>query len=70
MITYEYKLQGNGKDSWVATETDEQGIVVNKYMVYEDPINKKKVDISNIDIDSVKGEDLQKLADKLKPLLK
>jgi hypothetical protein len=67
MITYEYKLQGNGKPSWKATETDEFGNVVNIYMVYEEP-NKKR-DISNIDVDTLTAEELQKLANRLKPLL-
>ena len=30
--TYTYKLQGDGRDSWVVEEPDG-----NKYMVYEDP---------------------------------
>jgi len=32
MNTYTYKLQGDGRDSWVVEEPDG-----NKYMVYEDP---------------------------------
>ena len=54
--TYTYKKQGDGRDSWVCTEPDG-----NKYMVYEDPFNPKKVDISNIDIDSLTDEQIQKL---------
>lgn len=38
--TYTYKRQGNGVDSWTVTETDSNGEVTSKYMVYEDP-NKK-----------------------------
>lgn len=30
--TYTYKLQGDGRDSWVVEEPDG-----NRYMVYEDP---------------------------------
>ena len=68
MIEYEYKLQGDGRDSWKATEKDAQGNVSNVYMVYENP--NKKVDQSRIDIDTLTGEELQKLANRLKPLLK
>jgi hypothetical protein len=32
MNTYTYKLQGDGRDSWVVEEPDG-----NRYMVYEDP---------------------------------
>lgn len=44
--TYQYKQQGNGSDSWVCTEK-ENGVTINKYMVYEDP-NKKPV--MNLDL--------------------
>jgi hypothetical protein len=37
MKTYEYKLQGDGRYSWVCTERDEVGNLLNEYMVYEDP---------------------------------
>lgn len=33
----EYKLQGDGRDSWVVSEFNESDELVNKYMVYEDP---------------------------------
>jgi len=36
MNTYTYKLQGDGRDSWVVEEPDG-----NKYMVYEDPTKVK-----------------------------
>ena len=42
-LSYTYKQQGNGsdefpfKDSWTCVETDDKGVVVTKYMVYEDP---------------------------------
>lgn len=39
-ISYTYYRQGNGVDSWIAVETDGEGEVTSKYMVYEDP-NKK-----------------------------
>jgi hypothetical protein len=70
MITYEYKLQGNGKDSWTATETNDIGEVIAKYMVYEDPNKIKKIDLKDIDIDTMSQSELEKLANKLKPLLK
>lgn len=42
MITeHTYKLQGDGRDSWIVSEYDENNNLVNKYMVYEDP-NKPK----------------------------
>jgi hypothetical protein len=34
---YKYKLQGDGRDSWIVTEFDENNELINKYMVYEDP---------------------------------
>jgi hypothetical protein len=37
--------------------------------VIENPV-PEKVDMSNIDVNSIKEEDLQMLADKLKPFLK
>jgi hypothetical protein len=45
MITkeYTYKQQGDGRDSWKVVEKDEQGKVLNVYMVYEDPNKIKTV---------------------------
>jgi hypothetical protein len=34
---YEYKLQGDGTDSWIVSEYDENNELVSKYMVFEDP---------------------------------
>lgn len=34
---YEYKLQGDGSDSWTVTEFNELDEIVSVYMVYEDP---------------------------------
>lgn len=34
---YEYKLQGDGADSWVVSEFDENDILLTRYMVFEDP---------------------------------
>lgn len=42
MITeYTYKKQADGRDSWIVTESDENRMLINRYMVYEDP-NKPK----------------------------
>jgi hypothetical protein len=35
--TYTYKRQGDGKDSWAVSETDSEGTVINRYMIYENP---------------------------------
>lgn len=34
---YQYKLQGDGSDSWVVSEFNENDELVTRYMVYEDP---------------------------------
>lgn len=34
---YEYKLQGDGTDSWIVNEYDENNELITRYMVYEDP---------------------------------
>lgn len=34
---YEYKLQGDNRDSWIVSEYNENNELINKYMVYEDP---------------------------------
>jgi hypothetical protein len=34
---YEYKLQGNGTDSWTVREFNEFDEIISVYMVYEDP---------------------------------
>jgi hypothetical protein len=36
---YQYKLQGDGTDSWVVSEYNENDELVTRYMVYEDPTN-------------------------------
>lgn len=35
--TYRYKLQGDGRDSWICTERDDSGNLIDEYMVYQDP---------------------------------
>jgi len=61
---YTYKKQGDGRDSWTCEEF-ENGVLINKYMVYEDPFEAKAIDISNIDIDSLTDEQLLKLKTRL-----
>lgn len=34
---YQYKLQGDGRDSWIVSEYNDNDELINKYMVYEDP---------------------------------
>lgn len=34
---YIEKIQGDGRMSWTCTETDDDGNLINAYMVYEDP---------------------------------
>ena len=34
---YEYKLQGDGSDSWIVSEYNDNNELISKYMVYEDP---------------------------------
>ena len=34
---YQYKLQSDGRDSWIVSEYNENNELINKYMVYEDP---------------------------------
>ena len=60
---YTYKKQGDGKDSWRCDEI-EYGVIVNSYMVFEDP-NPKPIDISGIDIDTLTDEQLLKLKTRL-----
>jgi len=59
--TYEYKKQGDGTDSWVAIETNDKGIVVNKYMVYEDPFKSDFIKM----LEKASIEDLKFLKNKL-----
>ncbi len=35
---YIYKKQGDNRDSWLCVEKNINGNVINKYMVYDDPI--------------------------------
>lgn len=45
---YTYKLQGDGRDSWVVSEYNESDELINKYMVYEDPTKPKSTAIETI----------------------
>ncbi len=66
-----YKKQGNGQDSWVIQYVENGLEVKCREVVYEDPnLPAKKLKIDNIDIDSMTQDDLEKLAQKLKPFLK
>jgi len=42
---YTYKPQGDGRDSWVCEEV-ENGELINRYMVYEDPNKQVELDIN------------------------
>lgn len=61
---YTYKKQGDGRDSWRCDET-ENGVIVNSYMVYENPFEQKAIDISGVDIDTLTDEQLLKLKTRL-----
>ena len=61
---YTYKKQGDGRDSWTCEEF-ENGILTDKYMVYENPFEVKAVNISNIDIDNLTDEQLLELKQRL-----
>ena len=62
MKDIKYKLQGNGRDSWEVKEYDNKGVLIKAEMVYEDP---NKLEVSNIDIDSLTDEQLLKLKQRL-----
>lgn len=66
---YKYKEQGDGRDSWICEEFDEKGELLNKYMIYENPYEEKKVNLSNIDIDTLPEDQLMKLINKIKSKL-
>jgi len=61
---FEYKLQGNGLDSWVVSEyeDDTKAVLINRYMVYEDPTKPPKgIDMSNVDLTTMTAEQMQQL---------
>ncbi len=64
MKEYEYKKQGDGSDSWTVTEWEDETkkVMVNKYMVYEDPSTPVKgVDMSNVYLSTMTPEQMQQL---------
>jgi hypothetical protein len=61
---YTYKLQGDGRDSWVCDEVVD-GVLINRYMVFEDP--NKPIEV-NIDIDSLSDEQIIKLKQRFDSL--
>ena len=56
MITYE-KITKGGVDMWIAT--DEENDL--KYMVYKDPNEPVKIDMSNVDLSTMTQEQLEQL---------
>ena len=69
--TYKHKKQGDNSDSWIVEEWDSEArkVLLNRYMTYEDPAIDKKVDISKIDLETLTDDQLNALAEKLKPKL-
>lgn len=69
MKTYTYKKQGDGSDSWTCIETDDEGNVITKYMVYENPNAKPipTVDVVGL-LRSLKPEELQEIKNILNGL--
>jgi len=61
---YTYKKQGDGRDSWRCDEI-ENGVILNSYMVYENPFEQKDIDISGVDINSLTDEQVLKLKTRL-----
>jgi hypothetical protein len=60
----EYKKQGNGSDSWIVTEWEDASkkVMINKYMVYENPDTPVKgVDMSNVDLSTMTAEQMKQL---------
>lgn len=45
MITYTYKKQGDGRDSWIVKEFDDEELI-KSYMIYESPLvlHKRNID--------------------------
>lgn len=40
---FAYKKQSDGRDSWIVSEVDDKGNLLNKYMVYENPEAEKPI---------------------------
>jgi len=64
---YTYKEQGDGSDSWRVDEYEDntEEVLLESYMVYEDPTKIKKVNLKDIDVDSITDEDIDKLKIRL-----
>lgn len=64
---FKYKKQGDNSDSWIVTEweDDTKKVMLNKYMVYEDPTKDKLIDISKADIDTLTTDQITKLKTRL-----
>lgn len=60
---FKHKKQGDGSDSWTVTEweTDKKKVLINKYMVYEDPTKEFTLDISKVDISTLKPKQITEL---------
>lgn len=64
--TYTYLKQGDGKDSWICEDRDEKGLLIDRYMVYENP-NEPTV---NIDIAALSDEQILLLKQRFDALTK
>lgn len=42
-VTYTPLTQGNGANSWIVEETDGEGTLTSRYMVYDDPNKKSSI---------------------------
>ncbi|MDQ3047056.1 MAG: hypothetical protein M3R27_05860 [Bacteroidota bacterium] len=56
----EYKKQGDGRDSWKISVFEGEKLVSCE-MVYEDPNQERKTDLSNIDLASLTIDQLKQL---------
>lgn len=67
----EFKLQGDGRDSWIITNIDDNGNIISKYMVYENPNISKGLAIIAFEqaSDLEKEEIAKQLANKIKKYL-
>ena len=61
---YTYKLQGNGLDSWEVEEISNSGILISKYMIFDNPNSQPKVDLTLI-INQATSEEIALIKTKL-----
>ena len=61
--TYKYKKQGDNTDSWIVSEWEDntKKVLLNTYMIYEDPTIEKLINISKADISSLKPKQIADL---------